>query len=519
MLQLERDPSKIEPDVLQYFLAKQSDFGCTNVLPAHLPTTSHTIDMARNAMTLDYAISKAYRIPFYESSIARFASDQSSSDRQCGSANLDLPGWFLTGSVYSSHLDAIRRASKAELLNRVRGALTDCIDSIHLFCPKQCNLTCSGCYASAVPIDKHPYTEEQITAYFDGVARIISQAQALGAKTIQTSGDGEVTVFPRFFDLLQLVASSGMQWLIFTAGLIFSSEDAAASHWRTYGHFSSHHIRERINRNIARFATAGVSKPTVRAFISQIEDYKDVLQIYHSVWSTSSLDNSSWRNPRTGNYDYREVNLGDHSLELPTSLLDLMAVFHGNHRSRFGVEFPVSDASVRDVPALAKFVAHEGLRSYFEPVIRTGRARRGRIGGQKSWSCENEAVASQNVAKLLARKECSFRFLHQPIAKFRTGDGFFASPGTGVDLEDLKSLGVLEKLSVRDNLFGAIHSPLIVNANYNYTSGCKCNHFSERLLFNRSSLAAEWQGLASLSAGEITTAGLIDRLGEANDVP
>ncbi|MDA9453742.1 hypothetical protein XI00_05495 [Bradyrhizobium sp. CCBAU 21359] len=135
-------------------------------------------------------------------------------------------------------------------------------------------MACSGCYASAVPIDKHPYTEEQITSYFDGAAGIISQARALRAEVIQTSGDGEVTVFPRFVDLLELVAASGMQWLIFTAGLIFSSEEAAAGHWRTYGRFSSSHIREQVARNIERFSAAGDSKPTV-------------LQIYHSVWSTS----------------------------------------------------------------------------------------------------------------------------------------------------------------------------------------------------------------------------------------
>ncbi|WP_342733875.1 hypothetical protein [Bradyrhizobium sp. B117] len=515
--QFETSPSRIHPEVLRYFLSKQSEFGCTNVLPGHLPKTSHSIEMAKNAMTLDFAISKAYRIPFYATSIERFAGERRLPDGQCGSVNLDLPGWFTADSAYSSHLDSIRRATREELMSRVRSALTNCIDSLHLFCPKQCNLACSGCYASAVPIDKHPYMEEQITSYFDGAAGTISQARALGAKVIQTSGDGEVTVFPRFFDLLELVAASGMQWLIFTAGLIFSSEEAAAGHWRTYGRFSSSHIREQIARNMERFSAAGDSKPTVRAFIAQIEEYKDVLQIYHSIWSTSSPNNSSWRNPRTGEYDYREVVLTDHALELPTSLLDLMAVFKGNHRSRFGIEFPVSDASARDVPALATFVAHEGLRSYFEPVIRTGRARRGRIGGQKSWSCESEAVASHDVDKLLARKECSFRFLHQPIAKFRAGDGFFASPGTGVDLDDLASLGVLEGLSVGDNLFGAIHSPLIVNANYNYTSGCKCNHFSERLLFDRANLAAEWQNLANLSSADITAADLVSRLGETSN--
>ncbi|MDA9453743.1 hypothetical protein XI07_18935 [Bradyrhizobium sp. CCBAU 11445] len=118
--QFEMSPSRIHPEVLRYFLSKQSEFGCTNVLPAHLPKTSHSIEMAKNAITLDFAISKAYRIPFYVRSIERFAGERRLSDGQCGSVNLDLPGWFSADSTYSSHLDSIRRATREELLSRVR---------------------------------------------------------------------------------------------------------------------------------------------------------------------------------------------------------------------------------------------------------------------------------------------------------------------------------------------------------------------------------------------------------------
>ena len=88
----------------------------------------------------------------------------------------------------------------AELLRACRAAASDCIDVVHLFAPKQCNMACVGCYASAVAIDKEPYRDGDAEAYFENAKDVILQAKQMGAHSVHTSGDGEITAFPKFFD-------------------------------------------------------------------------------------------------------------------------------------------------------------------------------------------------------------------------------------------------------------------------------------------------------------------------------
>ena len=119
---------------------------------------------------------------------------------------------------------------------------------------------------------------------------------------------------------------------------------------------------------------------------------------------------------------------------------------------------------------------------------------------------------------MLVRSLCSFRFIHQPIVKVRpeaSGFGFFASPGTGVDVDDLSRIDVLENSyrQTPDGLFSAFHSPLIVHSNFAYVTGCKCNDFSQRMLYDRERLAGEWRGIAAtLDTRGLTHAALFDRL-------
>lgn len=518
---------RIDPADLRFFEDKATPFGCTNIFEVHIPSTNRVTELVCNALTVEHAIARAYSLPAYDNYITGFAKTWGSSTTAVV-PQLDRQGWFSPAdtNIYFRHLEEVRALDDAALGHRVRSAVAGCIDAVHLFCPKQCNMACTGCYASAIPIDKHPYRLEDVDAFYEGALEVVAQARALGARTIQTSGDGEMTIFPRFFDILDHIAGQNMQWLIFTAGLAFSSEQAARAHWSDARGCLSPRVKGRIERDIAELTESGERKPTARAFLREIERHKDTLHIYHSIWSARSEANTLWRKPRIDGYDYVTVEGAGGPLQLPSSLFDLMQIFSGEHRARLGIDFPVSTASVVDVPRMAHFIVQHGLKSYFEPIIVTGRARRGAIGGQAGQRCGHAPVVKPtgiwaDVEALLVRSLCSFRFLHQPIVKFWSDAnqrGFYASPGTGVDLKDLSALGVLESTKIGlGGVFQAMHSPLVVYANYVQFSGCKCNDITQRLLNDREALQRDWQKITSQApAGILTPEALLQRLGSSS---
>lgn len=490
-----------DPQVREFFDAHRSPFGCNNILPDHLPSTERVQQVVANAMTVDIAVSRAYGLETYASFVRNFARHwaQEGHDGQTHDAD---QGWFSGDPrAYIAHFEAVTSLPPEAFLRATEAALGNCIESIHLFCPKQCNMACRGCYAGAVPIDRFPYQDSHVHAYVEGVQSLLQEAQRYGVRVVQTSGDGELTAFPRFFDLLTWVAEQGLQWLFFTAGAIFGSEPAARAHWADAERSLSAPTRDRIRRNIQRFE-GKVARPTAEAFLQEIERVKDHVQIYHSVWSTSRQHNDEWRNPRFSSYDYESVTLKGRTFELPASLLGLMEVFKGPHRGRLGIESPVGPASQKTVNDLATWVVAHGLRSYFEPVLTTGRARNGMFHLQRP-----DADAWLDEARpFLVRSLCSFRFIHQAVVKVRAAQPedeameFFVMPGTAIDIGDLERLGVLDSLQFeRGGFFGAHRSGVVVRSNYLFTTGCKCNDFSRRLQKDCHGLATELR--AATAAG------------------
>lgn len=486
-----------DPGVREFFDAHQSPFGCNNILPNHLPSTEHVRQLVANAMTVDIAVSRAYGLEHYESFVRDFAQHWAQEDHD-GRSHETEQGWF-SGAPrsYVEHFRAVTSLPPEAFVRATEDALGSCIESIHLFCPKQCNMACRGCYAGAVPIDRFPYEDADVHAYVDGVQSLLQEAQRYGVRVVQTSGDGELTAFPRFFDLLEWVAEQGLQWLFFTAGAIFGSEPAARAHWADAERLLSAPTRDRIRRNIQRFE-GKEARPTARAFLEELDRVKDQVQIYHSVWSTSRQQNDEWRNPRFS-YDYDSVTVRGRTFDLPASVLGLMEVFSGPHRGRLGIESPVGPASRRTVNDLATWVVEHGLRSYFEPVIVTGRARNGMSHLQRP-----DEVAWLDEAKpFLVRSLCSFRFIHQAVVKVRAAEPegekmqFFVMPGTAIDIGDLERLGVLDSLRVEQGgFFGAHRSGVVVRSNYLHTTGCKCNDFSRRLQKDCHGLATELRAAA-----------------------
>jgi hypothetical protein len=187
-------------------------------------------------------------------------------------------------------------------------------------------------------------------------------------------------------------------------------------------------------------------------------------------------------------------------------------IFTGDMRGRLGLEMPVSDISIGSVPATAAFVVDNGLRSYFEPTILTGRNKIGDLG-------EASPERLIEVSRLLVRTLCGFRNVHQPTIKFHqhsSASRFVASPGMGVDTADLRSMGVLEPLVVGNNadgFFRAVHSPLMAYANYVHITGCKCNDFAAALLRDRAKITEQWQSIsASVDLSQISVGALVNQL-------
>jgi hypothetical protein len=481
----------LRDDVRAFFASRQASFGAMNLLSRHLPAPERVHQLVKNVMTVDYAIGRALGLPAYVQYVKDFA-------EYWGLSAAPVTLLDQGRRVYVEHFGRLSALGESELAGLVESVAGDTMDTFNLFSPKQCNLACRGCYAAAVPVDKKPFDDEQVATYFEGAKRVIAQARALGAKTVYTSGDGELTIFPKFFDLLEHIEGLGMKWLFFTAGLSFSSEPNAVETWKHSRESMSPHIARRIREDIERFAASGERKPVAKALLFELARHRDAIEVYHSIWSTDPKTNTQWRQPRIDDYDYVSVAVRGATISLPSSVLDMMeVVFPGEHRASFGIEMPVSHVSAVDLGEVAAFVVDNGLKSYFEPAISTGHNK----GEQLAPVADDY---KQAVAPLLVRSLCSFRNLHQPTVKL-WHDGsrstFRISPGMGVDVRDLERAGIGEALTIDmedGGFFAAVHSPLIVHANYAFVTGCKCNDFSKRLLHDRENLTREWQDITRL---------------------
>ncbi|HEV2373479.1 MAG TPA: hypothetical protein VGS19_15060 [Streptosporangiaceae bacterium] len=481
---------EIAGDVREFFTSHRGAFGAMNLLDHHLPSDARIAELVRNVMTVDYAISRVLEVPDYHSYLDRFSADSMGA---CGDTG--MPGD--SGGTYRDHLIDLEDMTGAALADAVTTAAADSMETFNLFVPKQCNLSCRGCYAAAVPVTARPFDDGLVAGFTSGALSVIEQARACGARTVYTSGDGEPTIFPRFFDLLEAIRERGMQWLFFTAGLAFSSEEAARRVWQDAAAHLQGPSRDRIAQRLSALERDGAPDPTVRALTAELAEFRENIEVYHSIWRASGRENTEVRRPQTGEYRYVRVPSRDTTLELPSSLLAFMdEVFTGDLRGRLGIEMPVSDIGAADAADVAAFVVDNGLRSYFEPTILTGRNRIGDLG-------EAPPDVLHQLSPLLVRAKCGFRNIHQPTVKYvqdHAGTGFVASPGMGVDTADLGSLGVLEPLRIGDSaggFFAAAHAPLMVYANYVHSEGCKCNSFAARLKEDRAGLARSWQQISS----------------------
>lgn len=501
-------------DVLAYFLSRRGSFGALNLLPNHLPSESRVRALVKNCVTVDYAIGRAYGVPAYVDAVRRFASTSFLNASKLG---LDES---TERHFYSKHVERLGTLDASALADAAMHAATDSLSSINIFVPRQCNLQCRSCYTAATPVDQTPFSDVGVEDYYQGFRSLAIQAKRLGATAIYTSGDGEPTIFPRFFDLVEFVQQEGLQWLFFTAGLSFSSEANACKTWQTARRHLSPPTRKRLEESIADSAAQGSAKPTVTGFLHELARYRDCIQVYHSLWSTDAVANTAWRRPATHDYDYREVSVRGDVVHLPSSILDMMTtVFPGQYRSRFGVEMPVSHISAAGVAPLATFVVDEGIRSYFELPVVTGRNRTMNLQ-------QPVPVDLDRLRPLLSRANCSFRNIHQPTVKVMATPeeslSFYTSPGMGIGFQDLEAAGTLSSCLVSGGaaLFAALHAPLIAHANYGYVLGCKCDMFAQQARTDGGVLHEQWRKIAGLLPAEaISLDETVARLRQSSGAP
>ena len=246
--------SNLDADVAEFFTQRRGAFGAMNLLPDHLPGEERIREIVCNVMTVDYAIGRLHS-PLYLDCLGKFAA---ATAKICGTVGLPDTEKF----AYPDHLARLESLDNRALAQLLPRAAADSMETFNLFTPKQCNMSCRGCYAAAVPITKRPYDNDLTNSFYDGAVSIIKQAAACGARTVYTSGDGEPTTFPRFFDLLAELQKMNMQWLFFTAGLIFSSESSAIRAWADAAKYLQGLSRERISGGCTNFA--GMASPSRR---------------------------------------------------------------------------------------------------------------------------------------------------------------------------------------------------------------------------------------------------------------
>ncbi len=453
-------------EMINYFNPTKSAFGSTNLLSNHLPSNEEEIVLVKNNIDIAMIIDEVNNGTFYKDIIKNFVN---------------------VNKQYLDHYNSFINRYRTNRLEVFSNALKECMKTVNIFSPLQCNLACKGCYTNSISINKNPYNKNFVDAYFNYFCKIMNETREMGVETVYTSGDGELLSYPRFFDLAEKIKKNNMKWLFFTAGLNISSEKAAKYTYDNIIKFSSEKIKNKIKK---KFDESITDKPYRESILNLMKDYANIFQIYHSVWSTNSKTNTKMRSPLYGNYEYQTISLSNgNEIEIPSSVLSIKDIVFANiEKPDYGIQMPVAEFNENEVLNMASFVYDHRLKSYFEPIIITGRN-------------DKEILPSTNIellkkfAPILVRSSCGFRNIYQPTFKIKKENSeteFYCSPGMGISIKDLNELNATSnKISLDGNIFTNIFSSLNIYSNFFYFSGCKCNIFAQKMIYEKDNLKNE----------------------------
>lgn len=301
----------------------------------------------------------------------------------------------------------------------------------------KCNADCEVCYTAQ--------KEHKNSLTWPEMKEIIDQCLKLGSQTVYVAGEGEPTLDPAFFQLVDYVKKVGTRLLLFTNGILFSNDTAAYKQWGMSG--------EEI---VKRLADAPV-------------------WIYHKYWSTDPVKNAEMMgldSVDTLPYATWSENSSD-KIFMPLGLRRMLEYFP---RDRVGVQVIAERRNAHELlDTILPFIHTSGVKSYIEPVIHSGR-------NFSSHKYDPSPELYEKIRPYMVRQNCT-----RVAYLFAVHNNGFVTPGISILPEFLEMIPGHEELNIRNpdgtikDIFTLRHShPFLVRARY-CVKGCLCEEFNLRV--------------------------------------
>ncbi|PYI93143.1 MAG: hypothetical protein DME97_07515 [Verrucomicrobia bacterium] len=338
--------------------------------------------------------------------------------------------------TYRPHLQWLKHLTLEELEVEAEKARRKSVLMTVIMLTGECNADCPICYT-----DRRKKRNE-LTAL--EIKRIMDETYALGSRLLYVPGEGEPTLDKNLFEILEHASDIGMQVIMFTNGLLLSSDDGARSRW-------------------------GI---TSEEFVHRLSKYP--VYLYHKLWSTNPQLVAEMMHIDRSAYQYVDINVRGSKTLVPRGLDLLLRYFP---RERIGVEVVVERRNVHEVTERIIPLAQQlGIKSYIEPIIHAGRCF-------NVFDYDALAEDMMPLGQWLARQNCR-RVAYKVVVH---SDGTL-SYGMALPRRTLRELhGNCDALQIRyvseglSDLFTLIHAnPVLVWGRYQIR-GCICEEMNLKL--------------------------------------
>ena len=333
-----------------------------------------------------------------------------------------------------SHLQALESLTKGELEIEVKRVKSKSLLMTLIMFTGECNANCEVCYTSREKgLDELQGSE---------IKDIINQTKKLGSRVVYVAGEGEPTLDKSLFDVIDYTAELGMDFLMFTNGLLLSNDTLC---------------KKRLGIGSDELIEKLKNKP---------------VYIYHKLWSTNpeKVRKLMQLNP-CADYKYSEFRLeGGRDILIPRGLDRLLKKFP---RERVGIETCVENRTADEIKGVViPFIEQTKVKSYGEPLIHSG-------GNFNVHQYDPTQEQLKELQPWLVRQGCT-----RVAYMFAVHNNGYATPGISILPEHLRTAEDYEKLNIRKkdrnikNLFELRHThPFLVKIRYRI-SGCLCEEFN-----------------------------------------
>lgn len=294
-----------------------------------------------------------------------------------------------------------------------------------------CNANCEICYTDR---KKKP---NELT--WEEIRQILDQTKRMGSRTLYIPGEGEPTLDPSFFRALNYAQQLQYQVLFFTNGIVFSNDQEAKRYW-------------------------GVPSDTLVDRVVHSGAY-----LYFKLWSFDPDKMSQMMGIQRNMYQWVKVKYG----WIPAGLYKFLH-HPGMNRDRIGIEVVVERRTVDEIlEKFLPFIQEYGIKSYFEPIIHSGR-----YFGGTNYDLSQEQI--HRIRRFLVRQNCPRVNYMYAI----TNDGY-VTPAISVSPRILSLFGNLEELyirgsrgEIRDLFYLRYRSKFLAKYRYEIL-GCLCERMNQ----------------------------------------